>query len=63
VIDPTLDDIRHQLEPRFKPEDVKQLDSIHSYSRALDGTEFLPGLVGLNNIKINDAINWYDWKR
>ena len=57
VLDSTLDDIRRQLEPRFTADDVQKLDSLQSYSRALDGTEFLPGLVGLNNIKLNEAVN------
>lgn len=57
VRDATLDDIRHQLEPRFSANDVAQLDRLQTYSRALDGTEFLPGLLGLNNVKCNDSFN------
>jgi len=33
------------------------LDNNSMYSRALDGSEYLPGIVGLNNIKNNDSIN------
>jgi U4/U6.U5 tri-snRNP-associated protein 2 len=57
VRDSTLDDIRHQLEPRFSVDDVRHIDELTTYSRALDGTEYLPGLLGLNNIKENDSIN------
>jgi U4/U6.U5 tri-snRNP-associated protein 2 len=28
-----------------------------SWVRALDGSEFMPGLVGLNNMKANDYAN------
>ncbi len=28
-----------------------------SWARALDGTEYMPGLVGLNNMKANDYAN------
>ena len=27
------------------------------WARALDGTEYMPGLVGLNNMKANDYAN------
>jgi hypothetical protein len=36
---------------------VSRLDSDISWVRALDGSEFMPGLVGLNNMKANDYAN------
>ncbi|XP_060215387.1 uncharacterized protein LOC132642138 [Lycium barbarum] len=51
VKDPSLDDIRLVLNPRFMLEQVKQLDKNRQWSRALDGSDYLPGTVGLNNIK------------
>ena len=33
------------------------MDKIVKYSRSLSGTNFLPGLIGLNNIKNTDYIN------
>ena len=33
------------------------MDSNVSYSRGLDGTDYLPGFVGLNNIKCTDYVN------
>ncbi len=54
VHDRSLDDIRHVLNPRFAPEAVAALDSTCSWSRGLDGSEYLPGVVGLNNLKATD---------
>ena len=36
---------------------VSRLDSEVSWVRALDGSEFMPGLVGLNNMRANDYAN------
>lgn len=57
VIDPSLDDIIHVLNPRFTQEQVEQLDKSRQWSRALDGSDYLPGTVGLNNIKETDFVN------
>lgn len=37
--------------------EVARLDTAVTWARALDGTEFMPGLVGLNNMKRNDYAN------
>ncbi|XP_051149356.1 uncharacterized protein LOC127264054 [Andrographis paniculata] len=57
IIDPSLEDIRHVLNPRFTREQVEQLDRNRQWSRALDGSDYLPGMVGLNNIKETDFVN------
>ncbi|XP_057960732.1 uncharacterized protein LOC131152847 [Malania oleifera] len=57
INDPSLDDIRHVLNPRFSREQVVQLDKNKLWSRALDGSDYLPGMVGLNNIKDTDFVN------
>ncbi|KAL8461577.1 hypothetical protein ACS0TY_032092 [Phlomoides rotata] len=57
VIDPSLDDIRHVLNPRFSREQVLQIDQNRQWSRTLDGSDYLPGMVGLNNIKETDFVN------
>ncbi|KAF2314789.1 hypothetical protein GH714_033579 [Hevea brasiliensis] len=57
IIDPSLDDIRHVLNPRFTRDQVEQLDKNRQWSRALDGSDYLPGMVGLNNIKETDFVN------
>ncbi|KAI9085917.1 hypothetical protein K1719_031994 [Acacia pycnantha] len=57
INDPSLDGIRHVLNPRFTREQVEQLDKNKQWSRALDGSDYLPGMVGLNNIKETDFVN------
>eukprot|EP00252_Welwitschia_mirabilis_P002573 TRINITY_DN12523_c0_g1_i1.p1 TRINITY_DN12523_c0_g1~~TRINITY_DN12523_c0_g1_i1.p1 ORF type:complete len:544 (-),score=111.36 TRINITY_DN12523_c0_g1_i1:65-1696(-) len=57
INDPSLDDIRHVLNPRFSREQVEQIDMNKQWSRALDGSNYLPGMVGLNNIKETDFVN------
>ena len=36
---------------------IGRLDQDVSWSRALDGNEYMPGLLGLNNMKHNDYVN------
>ncbi|XP_071736858.1 uncharacterized protein [Rutidosis leptorrhynchoides] len=57
INDPSLDDIRHVLNPRFSRDQVLQLDRNRQWSRALDGSDYLPGMVGLNNIVNTDFVN------
>ncbi|WOL18128.1 U4/U6.U5 tri-snRNP-associated protein 2 isoform X1 [Canna indica] len=57
IDDPSLDDIRHVLNPRFSRDQVRHLDENRQWSRALDGSNYLPGMVGLNNIKETDFVN------
>ena len=56
VQDASLADIRAVLQPTFTPSERQALDTDKSlaWRRALDGTDFMPGLVGLNNLKAND---------
>lgn len=57
INDPSLEDIRHVLNPRFTREQVEEIDRNKQWSRALDGSDYLPGMVGLNNIKETDFVN------
>ncbi|XP_065347012.1 ubiquitin carboxyl-terminal hydrolase 39 [Cloeon dipterum] len=57
IIDSSLDDIKYVLNPTFDSELIKNLDISSKLSRAIDGTMYLPGIVGLNNIKENDYCN------
>lgn len=43
--------------PLFNKEMVAKLDSEPLFSRALDGTEYYPGCLGLNNLKHTDYVN------
>ncbi|XP_014786420.1 U4/U6.U5 tri-snRNP-associated protein 2 [Octopus bimaculoides] len=57
IIDSSLEDIIYVLNPTFNNFHIKKLDSNPKLSRAYDGTTYLPGIVGLNNIKANDYCN------
>jgi len=52
-----LDDIKYLLNPTFTDEQIASLDRNIVPSVCLDGTTYLPGIVGLNNIKATDYIN------
>jgi U4/U6.U5 tri-snRNP-associated protein 2 len=57
VVDRSMADIQYQLDPKFTQREVAKLDVEVKWSRALDSSEFMPGLVGLNNMKANDYVN------
>lgn len=57
VVDRSLADIQYVLNPTFTAEEVSTLDTNLSWARALDGSEYMPGLVGLNDMKHNDYAN------
>lgn len=57
VIDSSLNDITYVLKPTFSRKEIAVLDSSAKKSLAFDGTSYLPGMVGLNNIKANDYCN------
>ncbi|XP_070544244.1 ubiquitin carboxyl-terminal hydrolase 39-like isoform X2 [Ptychodera flava] len=57
VIDSSLDDIKYVLQPTFTKDNIRHLDKTEKLSRAYDGSTYLPGVVGLNNIKANDYCN------
>ncbi|RZB41559.1 U4/U6.U5 tri-snRNP-associated protein 2, partial [Asbolus verrucosus] len=57
IIDSSLDDIKYLLNPTFTEAHIKSLDYSTKMSRAIDGSLYMPGIVGLNNIKANDYCN------
>jgi U4/U6.U5 tri-snRNP-associated protein 2 len=57
VIDNSLSDIKYNLKPVFTKQDIDMLDTNPVFGRALDGTEYIPGCIGLNNIKKTDYVN------
>ncbi|KAM3830544.1 ubiquitin carboxyl-terminal hydrolase 39 [Vipera latastei] len=57
IIDSSLEDITYVLKPTFAKQHITSLDKQAKLSRAYDGTTYLPGIVGLNNIKANDYAN------
>ncbi|XP_050465376.1 U4/U6.U5 tri-snRNP-associated protein 2 [Cataglyphis hispanica] len=57
IVDSSLDDIKYVLYPTFDKAQIAQLDRSDKQSRAIDGSMYSPGIVGLNNIKANDYCN------
>nr|NVI72019.1 putative U4/U6.U5 tri-snRNP-associated protein 2 [Cucujiformia] len=53
----SLDDIKYVLNPTFTKGHIEHLDASIKLSRAIDGSLYMPGIVGLNNIKANDYCN------
>ncbi|CAE6359891.1 unnamed protein product [Rhizoctonia solani] len=58
VSDPSLDDIKYVLSPRFSPAQIAKLraDSVQT-SYDLLSRPYIPGYVGLQNIKRNDYLS------
>ena len=57
VFDTSLNDIKFNLNPVFTKDLIKKLDAEAMVARSLEGTEFMPGCVGLNNLKLTDYAN------
>ncbi|CAD5118010.1 DgyrCDS6750 [Dimorphilus gyrociliatus] len=57
IIDQSLEDIVYVLNPTYPKKNLEVIDLTDMPSRAYDGTTYLPGIVGLNNIKANDYCN------
>lgn len=57
VIDPSLYDIKYNMDPVFTEDQIKQLNEEVLHSKTLEGEDFMPGLVGMNNLKQTDYVN------
>lgn len=57
ILDPSLADIIYVLNPTFSRDLIARLETTGKEVRAFCGTMYLPGMVGLNNIKANDYCN------
>ncbi|XP_015115712.1 U4/U6.U5 tri-snRNP-associated protein 2 [Diachasma alloeum] len=57
IVDSSLDDIKYVLNPTFSKTQIAQVDKTDKLSRAIDGSMYSPGIVGMNNIKANDYCN------
>lgn len=61
VLDNSLKDIKSNLKPKYSENEIELLDNKkdldNAFSFALDGTEYIPGYIGLNNIKKTDYVN------
>ena len=57
VLDSSLDDVKKCLSPTFSPSDILHLNQNSSLARDVYGVNYLPGFVGLNNLKHTDYVN------
>jgi len=57
IEDASLDDVRAALAPRFTPEEARRTSQAKQWRRGLDGSEYLAGAVGLNNLKHTTYVN------
>ncbi|GJJ73339.1 U4/U6.U5 tri-snRNP-associated protein 2 [Entomortierella parvispora] len=57
VTDSSLDDIKYVLDPRFTPAQVALLDKTDRQGFDLNRKPYIPGFIGLNNVKANDYVN------
>ena len=57
IIDPSLNDIYYVLDPTYTQNLINKLETSGKEVRAYSGSMYLPGIVGLNNIKANDYCN------
>ncbi|KAJ3060318.1 U4/U6.U5 tri-snRNP-associated protein 2, partial [Podochytrium sp. JEL0797] len=57
IKDQSLNDIKYIIRPTFTPDQIAHLDSVSAYSYDLNNKPYLPGFVGLNNVKANDYVN------
>lgn len=53
----SLDDIKYVSDPRYTKEEVVEIDKRPRTSLTIGGKEYVPGYVGMNNIKENDYLN------
>ncbi|XP_044003408.1 U4/U6.U5 tri-snRNP-associated protein 2-like isoform X2 [Aphidius gifuensis] len=57
IVDHSLNDIKYVFNPTFSEKQIRELDTTSKRSRAIDGTMYSTGIVGMNNIKANDYCN------
>lgn len=57
VFDTSLNDIKYNLYPIYTKEILDKIDNEPFIARSLEGTEFYPGCLGMNNLKSTDFIN------
>ncbi|KAI9365448.1 hypothetical protein DFJ73DRAFT_264777 [Zopfochytrium polystomum] len=57
VFDASLNDIKYVLWPTFTAKQIESMDLNTAYAYDLNNKGYLPGFVGLNNIKANDYMN------
>lgn len=57
VTDPSFDDIKYMVDPYYTNQEVAKLDTEKAESFDIWNRKYVPGFVGLNNIKANSYLN------
>ena len=57
ILDSSLDDVKKCLAPTFSKQEIMSLNGNSSLARDVYGVNYLPGFVGLNNLKNTDFVN------
>mmetsp|Transcript_7674 Transcript_7674/g.34120 ORF Transcript_7674/g.34120 Transcript_7674/m.34120 type:complete len:532 (-) Transcript_7674:1264-2859(-) len=57
IVDSTLDDIKHAINPQLSPDQVASLNDNPIRFRVLNGTMHYQGLMGMNNLHATDYAN------
>ena len=57
VVDSSNDDIVRALNPTFTPAETMQLNFNTTLARDIFGVSYLPGFIGMNNLKQTDYVN------
>eukprot|EP00747_Dinoflagellata_sp_TGD_P145267 gnl/TRDRNA2_/TRDRNA2_176573_c1_seq2.p1 gnl/TRDRNA2_/TRDRNA2_176573_c1~~gnl/TRDRNA2_/TRDRNA2_176573_c1_seq2.p1 ORF type:complete len:389 (-),score=-22.00 gnl/TRDRNA2_/TRDRNA2_176573_c1_seq2:171-1337(-) len=57
VEDRSFDDIIFYLRPEFSSKEIETLDRMSNWSYTINGKEYMPGLIGINNMKAHNYVN------
>lgn len=57
IHDSSLSDIKHELEPSFTPTMLATMRQAHHIKKDTRGEDYLPGFIGLTNLKQTDPVN------
>ena len=57
MIDSSIDDVKNSLAPSFTDKEIMNLNKNFSLARDVYGINYLPGFIGLNNLKNTDFVS------
>jgi U4/U6.U5 tri-snRNP-associated protein 2 len=57
VDDESLNDIKHNLHPRYENKEIREIDEKALWVRSLEGSKFLPGYLPINDLKDTNYIS------
>ena len=57
IQDSSLNDIKHELQPSFTTEMLHNMRQAHYIKKDIRGEDYLPGFIGLANLKQTDTVN------